>query len=353
MSNGFVINTRSLDRRLSGVERYTSEVARRFGSRARREAPGRSLTKGLGHFWEQVILPLKIRDGELLWSPANIGPLSVSSQVLTLHDINVLEHPEWFHPAFAAWYRWALPRLVRRVRRVLTVSEHSRERILSYFSLPENQVVAIPGGVDLEQFKPAPDAAISQVCWRYDLIQKYLLFVGTIEPRKNLPWLLRTFQMVRTKFPKVDLVIAGSHSRNFAKGELQGNPIGTKKASAGVHFLGYVADTDLPALYSGAKALLLPSLTEGFGLTALEAMACGLPVIASNSGALPETVGDGGWLVQSLSSTAWADAIHCLLANQDCWLEYRRRGLENARRFSWDQTTAGVWRELEIAGMEG
>ncbi|MGE5224186.1 MAG: glycosyltransferase family 4 protein [Omnitrophica WOR_2 bacterium] len=352
MPNGFVINARSLDRRLSGVERYTSEVARRLGTQVRREAPGGNLPAGIGHFWEQVILPGKVRDGELLWSPANTGPLAITNQVLTLHDIHVLEHPEWFHPAFAAWYRWALPRLVRRVRRVLTVSEHSRKQIQKYFSLPDDRVIAIAGGVDLAQFKPAPEAAIYQVRQRYGLIHDYVLFVGTIEPRKNLPWLLNTWRMVRTRFPRVDLAIAGDPVSHFTRA-LPVDSIGSRDLQEGIHFLGYVADSDLAALYSGAKILLLPSLTEGFGLTALEAMACGLPVIASKSGALPETVGEGGWLVPPLNSSAWADAIYCLLANRDCWLDYQRRGLENARRFSWDNTAAGVWQELEAARQEG
>jgi glycosyltransferase involved in cell wall biosynthesis len=112
-----------------------------------------------------------------------------------------------------------------------------------------------------------------------------------------------------------------------------------------------VEDADLPGLYSGATAFLLPSLEEGFGLTALEAMACGTPVIASNAGALPETVGEAGILVSPLDSAAWVEAIARLLSDRKLQLELSRRGRERARRFSWEETAGRVWQVLEAASM--
>lgn len=346
MANGLVVNTRSLTRRMSGVERYTREVVKRLGARVRCESPGGVLPAGTGHFWEQVILPRKIRDRELLWSPANSGPLAISSQVLTLHDISVLEHPEWFHPAFAAWYRWALPRLVQRVRRVLTVSEHSRMCILERFSLPADRVVVIPGGVDLDRFQPAAEASITEVRRRYGLSSEYLLYIGTIEPRKNLAQLLKDWKWIKHSFPWLELVIAGSPAANFA-------PIQPLFEQAGLRLLGYVPDADLSALYSGARVFILPSLTEGFGLTVLEAMACGTPVIASKAGALPETVGSAGWLVDPTDPGCLFEALKELLVNQDLWREFRRRGLERAQQFSWERTAEEVWGELDIASQGG
>jgi glycosyltransferase involved in cell wall biosynthesis len=117
--------------------------------------------------------------------------------------------------------------------------------------------------------------------------------------------------------------------------------------------LGRIAETDLPALYSGAKVFILPSLSEGFGLTALEAMACGTPVVASAAGALPETVGQAGSLVDPDDPDALADAILQLMSDKGCWQEYRRRGLEHVQHFSWQKTADRVRRELEIVAREG
>ncbi len=342
MDNGLVLNARFLNRRLTGVERYASELAAHLTNRLRQVGPGRPLSFVAGHFWEQVLLPGKIAKGELLWSPANIGPLAVANQVLTLHDISVLEHPGWFQPRFAGWYRIILPLLVRRVRRVLTVSQYSRGRILKIFPFLGEKVVVIPGGVNPNHFYPAPEAAISRMRQRYGLANEYLLFVGTLGPRKNLARLFEAWQLLQPELPGMELVIAGSPAPNFAS-------IFPLKNLPALRFLGYVTDADLPAIYSAARACLLPSLEEGFGLTVLEAMACGTPVVASNAGALPETVGSAGVLVNPQETPAWVNAIFRLLTDRDCWLDFRHRGLAHARRFSWENTANRVWQALEDA----
>jgi glycosyltransferase involved in cell wall biosynthesis len=271
-----------------------------------------------------------------------MGPLSVANQVLTIHDLSVLDHPEWFHPLFARWYRTVLPLLAQRVRQVLTVSEYSRQQISRVFDLSPEKVLAIPGGVDLQHFRPATEAEMERIHQRYSLAGDYVLFVGTLEPRKNLSTLLDAWQLVWPEFPHLELVIAGSPAPNFAPASLVPN-------SPGVRFLGYVPDGDLPALYSGARAYLLPSLQEGFGLTVLEAMACGTPVIASSAGALPETAGVAGMLVDPLEMSSWAEALYRLLIDRNRWLWFRQAGFERVREFSWQKTAERVWQALEYA----
>ncbi len=342
-ANGFAANLRSLNRRVTGVERYTAEVSSRLGGFLRPVSPARQLPPAAGHLWEQFVLPQRLHKGELLWSPANIGPLSVSNQVLTLHDTSVLEHPEWFHPLFARWYQAVLPRLVRRVRRILTVSEHSRGRILKLFNLPQEKVTVIPEGVNPNQFQPASLGDIQRVRQHYGIKGDYLFFLGTLEPRKNLSRMVEAWRLIQPEHEGTELIIAGSRASRFAD-------VPSFSGAKAVHSLGYVAETDLPALYSGASASLLASLTEGFGLTALEAMACGTPVIAARAGALPETVDGAGLLIDPLEVSAWARAMHELLADEDCRQEYRQRGLSRARQFTWDRTAQGVRQELEAAG---
>jgi glycosyltransferase involved in cell wall biosynthesis len=339
-SNGLVVNTRSVNRRLTGVERYTAEVTACMGNILRSVRPRRDLPPVAGHFWEQVILPLNIKGGELLWSPANIGPVAVTDQVLTLHDCSIIEHPEWFQPLYALWYRAILPILVRRVKRVLTVSEHSKRHIQTLFKLPAKKVVSIQAGVNGKNFHPATKPEITRVRQHYGLPEKYLLFLGTLEPRKNLVRLYEVWKLAQPEQRGVELVIAGSPAPQFA-------PVHSQPSPHGMRYLGYIPESDLAALYSGASAYLLPSMSEGFGLTVLEAMACGTPVIAACAGALPETIGPAGLLLDPLDIAGWARAISNLLRDEDCWQDYRQRGLERARQFTWEGTARKVLQELE------
>ena len=344
--DGLVVNTRALGRRLSGVERYTSELLRCLPGRLRSERPNRTGSGLAGHLWEQLVLPAQLKSDDLLWSPANTGPLGVANQVLTLHDTSVLENPHWYRPAFARWYGWLMPRLVRKVRQVLTVSEYSRERILKTFSLPAERVSVIPCGVNLKQFGPAQTQQINRLRAQYGLPLDYLLFLGTREPRKNLSRLLLAWDLIQGEFPRMPLVIAGGQIAHFAAEVPAVN-------RPGVLFTGYVPENQLQALYSGARLLLLPSLSEGFGLAALEAMACGTPVLAADAGALPEIIGSAGRLLDPLDVVAWAQEMRSLLKDPDCLKEYSRRGLARAQDFSWENSASQVWSVLEAAQRAG
>jgi glycosyltransferase involved in cell wall biosynthesis len=338
--NELVVNTRALQRRMSGVERYTAELLGHLQKPLRCESPRRAPTGWAGHLWEQVGLPARLKPGELLWSPANTGPLMVENQVLTLHDTIVLEHPGWYRPIFACWYRWLLPRLIRQVQQVLTVSEYSRRRIQAVLSLPSERIRVIPGGVNLERFQPAQVDQIDRLRRMYRLPENYLLFIGTREPRKNLARLLQAWALIQPEYPQSMLVVAGEQNANFAAGDQHTGLLG-------VLYTGYIPEPYLPALYSGARLFLLPSLTEGFGLPALEAMACGTPVLAADAGALPEVVGDAGRLINPLTVPDWAKEMRDMLNTPDRVQEYRRRGLERAQCFPWKNAAAQVRQVLE------
>jgi glycosyltransferase involved in cell wall biosynthesis len=279
--------------------------------------------------WEQFILPGKIRPDETLWSPANTGPLVVSNQVLTLHDLSPLEHPEWFKPAFSAWYRLFLPILARRVKKVLTSSEYGRKKVLARFSLQADRVVCVPAGVDRDKFHPLAGPK-----------EPYLLFVGTHEPRKNLSGLLRAWEMIKGKYPHFHLVVAGSMGSVFRKMVLSEN-------LERVHFPGYIPESDLPSLYARAMLFVLPSHDEGFGLPLLEAMACGTAVIAAQAGALPEVAGDAGMLFVPAHDCSLAAAIDQCLSDSVLLASLREKGLERAAQFSWQASAEKVWQVLQ------
>lgn len=329
------VNGRFLTRRVTGVERYGREILRRLDGRARVVRPGRQASGARGHLWEQFVLPGRVRAeaGELLWSPANTGPLAVRRQILTLHDISALEHPEWYAPAFGWWYRRLLPRLVRRVACVVTDSRYMQEKITARFSLPPGAVRLVPGGVDPARFRPDQPPLPG-------LPPRYVLFVGSRQPRKNLATLLRAWELIAPRHPSVFLVIAGETGAVF-------RPAGLKADVARVILPGYVPEASLPGLYAGALVFTLPSFDEGFGLPVLEAMACGTPVIAAHAGALPEVAGDAALWFDPRDPVALAAHLDRALRDEDLRLRLRAKGLERVQAFSWQRSAQMLWELFE------
>src|SRR3954447_24175270 len=286
------INARAAVRtEIGGVERVAREmVARLPRERYRPLAPPRFLN---GQLWEQAVLPLT--KAELIYSPANLAPVASRRNVVVIHDVAALRHPEWYSRPYVAWHKALLPRIAKHARLVITVSEFSRREIQEVLGV---DATVIPNGVD-ERFKPGPK-------------KDYALVVGSKIARKNLA-ALNDLGM--------EVVAAGS-GRGYMK---------TEKSS--VRELGYVPDEELPALYAGARVLLMPSLYEGFGLPCLEAMASGTPVVAANRGALPETCGDAALVVEP-EDFAEA-AVKAVTTERE---RLTQAGLARAARFTWERT---------------
>jgi glycosyltransferase involved in cell wall biosynthesis len=292
-----VINSRAaLRAEIGGVER----VAREMVARLPRLAPGRySVVRPSSRLAEQVRLPL-VR-GELIYSPANLAPVLSRRNVVVIHDTAALRHPEWYSRPYVAWQRAVLPRIAKRARLVITVSEFSRAEIAEVLGA---DALVVPNGVD-ERFRPDPDKG------------DYALVVGTRIARKNLGALEGAAKALRGR--GVELVAAGS-GRSYMRSE-----------QVSIRQLGYVPDDELPALYARARLLLMPSLYEGFGLPVLEAMASGTPVVAANRGALPETAGDAALVVEP---DDFAEAALEALDDE----RLIAAGLERAARFTWERT---------------
>ena len=324
-----VVNGRFFARRVTGVERYGREILRFFGSNCRLESTQR---QGLaGHAWEQFLLPTKLNQRSALWSPANTGPLMIREQALTIHDLSPLEHPEWFRADFAAWYRLFLPMLAKRVKRVFTPSEYVKQKVVRRFG--SRHVTVTPNGVDRSVFHPGAKQT------RSDLPDCYVLFVGTLEPRKNLNLLLHAWNEIKDEFKETWLLIVGVSGRVFKAPNLSGE---TER----VRFLGYVDDETLAGLYANAALFVLPSQEEGFGLPALEAMACGAPVLISDGGALPGVVGEAGLTFCLSNPNGLTSLLRELLSNPRLRLALSEKGLERAGIFSWQRTADIVWKGL-------
>lgn len=324
-----VVNGRFLTRRVTGVERYGWEILRSLEINPRVES---TRSQGwLGHAWEQFCLPTKLNRNSILWSPANTGPLVVRDQVLTIHDLSPLEHPEWFRGTFAAWYALFLPILARRVRKIFTPSEYVKQKVIARFNV--KNVTVTPNGVDHSLF--CPDA--KQLM--FDLPECYVLFVGSLEPRKNLDHLLRAWSEIKRDFKKTWLVVVGVSGTVF-------RPVDLTYEMERVRFLGYVEDETLAGLYANATLFVLPSQDEGFGLPALEAMASGAPVIVSDAGALPEIVEQAGLIFCWSNPTGLKNALKECLSNARLRSELKEKGLVRAQQFSWKRTAELVWKNL-------
>jgi glycosyltransferase involved in cell wall biosynthesis len=338
MAVAIAINGRFLGHQQAGEYRYANEVMSRFRGRVAVIRPVSTLRREVGHLWEQIVLPLRSQ-GKLLWSPCGTGPVVLDRQVVTIHDVLFADYPEWFSSEFVKFRNWLAPRLIRNARKVLTVSEYSKNRIVALSGIERSRVAVVPNGVS-ESYWPRAAADIVEGCAAYNIPERYILMVGSIEPRKNLPALLRAWQMTREQgtIPKdVRLVIAGGIGKSAVFGNMR-----MEALPDAVTLTGYVDEKHLPALYSGSMAVVYPSLCEGFGLPVIEAMACGSPVITTKGGALPEVAGGCAELCDGTDISSIARALSRVLQSADYRKELTVRGIAWARQFSWQRSAQEI-----------
>lgn len=349
--------------RTTGVQRSAYEIVNRLlldASKPHRLFSPKSTTSRMlslpveqqghirhGHLWEQLELPRIVRRvgrNSVLYSPMSSGPLAVTRQVMTVHDLFTIDHPEWYSKAFSTWYQWLLPRLVRRVAYVLANSNYTQERVLDRFRLPEDKVILCYFAQN-EHFTPAPIEAVNLFRDTQALPERYVLFIGSIEPRKNLATLVAAWKRSFSRAQGVKLVIAGGAARRDVFNTAYSGAEALRDPS--IHLLGFFSDDHLPLLYQGADAFVLPSLAEGFGLPILEAMACGTPVICSDITAMPEISGGAARLVPAREIEAWTEAIDEIMADPELRQRMSAAGIRRAADFSWSTTASSVRAVLE------
>jgi glycosyltransferase involved in cell wall biosynthesis len=298
------------------------QVGRRF--------PNRSV-------WMQWTLPRDLAwlQPDVCHFTNSLAPLRAPCpMVITLHDMSLFVHAG-LHPLKSQLFvRPIIPAAARRASAIITVSQHAKQEIVAGLRVPPEKVHVIYEAA-APQYRMIDDAAeLDRVRQRYVLTRPFVLYVGTIEPRKNLTRLVTAFAKVRRQYPDLELILVGQLGWKYAS---LLKAIEDLNLGQAVRRLGYVPNDDLPALYNLARALAFPSLYEGFGLPVVEAMACGTPVLTSNGSSLAEIAGSASYLINPLDVVDIAHGLRCLVTDDAQHTQLRAAGLRRAAQFSWQR----------------
>jgi glycosyltransferase involved in cell wall biosynthesis len=333
-----VCNTRCTHALLTGTQRYTTEILKELPVRIKTVSPAPELSRGMkGHLWEQLILPGKVNKN-LLWSPSNSGPVYGGRQVVTIHDVVSFDHPEWLNTNYVRWYNVMLPLVLKKATHIITISKFTKQRLMKLFGTPESKISLIYNGIDSINTvinNDGPDIAIP--------FKRYILSLGSLEPRKNIPLLLNAWEKVLPEIPEdIGLIVVGEKGNKKVFKDA-----GIKKIPTRVHFTGHIPDIQLKKLLSGALVFVYISMYEGFGLPPAEAMGAGIPVISSNTTAMPEVIEEAGVLIDPYSETDCCMALKKLILNDSLRSDLSARSLNQAQKFSWRDTALQTYNVLK------
>lgn len=290
------------------------------------------------YLWQQTQLIRRVRPDWYL-STFFLPPVLPARGAVLVHDMSFRAHPEYFPASIALYMRLLTGQALRQAERIIALSEFTRQEIVRFHPQAAPKIAVVYPGVGRE-FTAQPQGSDQAVLHSYGLRRGYIFAVGNIHPRKNLARVLQAFQALQARFGDgISMVWAGLErwSSDALTGQAQ---------QAGVHILGFVPPEHLPALYRQAALLIYPSLYEGFGLPPVEAMACGTPVVASHSTAIPEAIGNAGILADACDVAALTEAIERVWQDAELRGRLRERGLVQAQRFQWTQTAGHLLNAL-------
>jgi glycosyltransferase involved in cell wall biosynthesis len=269
--------------------------------------------------------------------------------VVTLHDLIPVTHPETETRAAQLYWRMQIPIAARRATFIITDSDHARQEIVKMFAVPDRRIAVTPLGYPPAMDDPPDPVRSAEVRRHYGLPDSYILYVGTIQPRKNLDMLIEAYALLRgEKATARKLVIAGRKGWLYDTLFARISSLGLQQE---VIFTGFVTDEELPHLYDGACLFVYLSLFEGFGLPPLEAMSRGVPVVTSNTTSLPEVVGDAGIMVSPRNLDDVVEGMRRVLSDAAMAEKLRQAGKVRARQFSWERTaqeTLDVYRRIAV-----
>jgi glycosyltransferase involved in cell wall biosynthesis len=284
--------------------------------------------------------------GVYLFTNFSSYPLLWSKSATIIYDITFEAVPQFVDANNRRFLSKMVKRTAQKSDLIITISAHTKKELVNFYKLPPEKIVIAYPGVDLGTYYRRSDKEIKAVKYRYGLPDDYVLFVGNIEPRKNIGGLIDAYSQLPLELcKKHPLVLVGASGwlteeifDKIDSAQKKGYPIVRPK--------GYVADEDMPAVYSAARALVFPSHYEGFGIPPVEAMACRVPVISADNSSLPEAVGDAALMVKSSDTKSIADAIERLLTNKSLQRELVAKGYEQAKKFSWSDSAQIIYKSL-------
>jgi glycosyltransferase involved in cell wall biosynthesis len=288
---------------------------------------------------------LKKADIDIIHNPTQIPTFSrfTKKNIVTVHDITPFLNPNE-HPFGVSLYNSIFfPKTLTYADSIIAVSNNTKSDIMHHFGIPEDKITVIYHGID-KQFRPQNKLDIISLREKLGISDPYILYVGTLEPRKNITFLLKAFFQFNKTHKNYKLVITGSKGWKYANIFKMVRDLQLDKE---VLFTGYLEYSDLPALYSGASIFVYPSLYEGFGLPPLEAMACGCPVITSNISSLPEIVGDAGVLINPNDILQLVENLEKILVDEELRTELIQKGLERSKLFTWKKCAVSTYEIYE------
>lgn len=257
--------------------------------------------------------------------------------IMTVHDMVAFLFPGSHNAKAVIIERLTMRKAIKKAAQIFVVSDNTKKDLLKYFRYPKEQIQTIPCAISDFYRSPIDPEELAQFRQKLNIPEKFILAVGTLEPRKNFPTLIKSFVIIKRKHPDYKLVIVGKKGwrahhidETLKKYELHNDVI----------FPGYLGDEDLKKMYTLASIFVFPSLYEGFGIPPLEAMACGCPVISSNVASLPEVIGDAGLLIEPKNAHKWADAVCSLIENDQIRTMLIERGRRRAEKFTWESSAA-------------
>lgn len=307
--------------------------------------------------WRQFVLPYKLknRKADILHSPSFFAPwILPCSSVTTIYDTSYLYYPQGYNPLWLFYFKHSVTLGMKRAKKIIAISKHTKKDILRNFTISPEKIEVIYGGV-ADRFAPIRNNVVKGAFrGKYKLDGEIILSVSELNFRKNIPTLLKAYYLFKTKYSefkttKYKLVLCGQKGKAFDANIL--SQIEELNLKNDVIFLGHIPDDDLPLLYNVATLFVFPSLYEGFGLPPLEAMACGCPVIASNTSSLPEVIGEAGILVDPLDADGFANAMKRIISDDSLREELIKKGIERARLFSWEKAakeTLAVYSQVYV-----
>ena len=342
------INGRFLTKPLTGINRFAYELTCgliKFGINVTIICPKQAIKpeydiKGLNiikfgfgtsHIWEQISLPLFFvgKKDFMLMSFSGLGPIIIFNKIITIHDLAFLENPSWFSKTYVLIYRLLIPLSARTSKRILTVSEFSKQEIINKLGIKEDSISVIYNAVNNNQEEQ--ESILEKVP------KNYILAVSSIDPRKNYARLTQAFTII----PNCNLVVVGGVSHIF-------NHVKMNRSLNNVYTLGRVTDAELTTLYKNARAFIYPSLYEGFGIPPIEAMTYGCPVVASDLSVIHEVCGDAALYVNPYNIDEIAKAIERVDNDINLRLDLRERGYKNIRRYSWHNSSVVLKKIIEL-----